>query len=417
MTNKRRLVFFFAVLFVIISLTVGVIFLNAGIGWLMEVTAPNSPDCSTVSYDGDGTETNPYEVSNVEQLQCIREHDLEANYVQVSDIDASETSSWHDGWGFVPIGKDTLGTTESHEFNGTFDGNGYNITDLTIEIGAKTDDYKIGMFSTVGSSGKVTNVSIADIHIQGGLLGSVGGIAGVNRGTIENSYVSGSVRGTFRVGGLVGLNDGGKIRKSYATGQVDGDSEVGGLVGGNYNGTINGSHSAAEVKNWDGLVGGLVGENKGGTIRESYATGDVRGRAPSGGVGGLVGANYQGKIESSYATGDVDGYEVVGGLVGNNTNGSKINESYAVGSVEGDERAGGLIGVSNGRVTNSYWDVEATGQPTSTGNGTGLTTVEMTGSAARDNMRGFDFMDTWRTVPEDYPALAWQEGGERDERE
>ena len=53
--------------------------------------------------------------------------------------------------------------------------------------------------------------------------------------------------------------------------------------------------------------------------------------------------------------------------------------------------------------------MNTTGQPTSTG-GTGLNTSEMTGSAARTNITGFDFTETWKAVtdPDDYPALAWQ---------
>jgi len=60
-------------------------------------------------------------------------------------------------------------------------------------------------------------------------------------------------------------------------------------------------------------------------------------------------------------------------------------------------------------VTDSYWDTQTTGQPTSDG-GTGLTTSEMTGSAATNNMQGFDFTSTWKTVtnPDDYPILAFQ---------
>ena len=30
-----------------------------------------APDCSTVEYDGEGTEADPYEVEDVDQLQCI----------------------------------------------------------------------------------------------------------------------------------------------------------------------------------------------------------------------------------------------------------------------------------------------------------------------------------------------------------
>jgi hypothetical protein len=56
------------------------------------VAGQSAPDCPQVSYNGDGTESNPYEVSNVSQLQCIQSQDLDKSYEVVSDIDASETS-------------------------------------------------------------------------------------------------------------------------------------------------------------------------------------------------------------------------------------------------------------------------------------------------------------------------------------
>ena len=57
-----------------------------------------------------------------------------------------------------------------------------------------------------------------------------GGLAGLNAGTISNSYATASVTAGAYVGGLVG-NNGGTISNSYATGNVSGSSYVGGLVG------------------------------------------------------------------------------------------------------------------------------------------------------------------------------------------
>ena len=55
---------------------------------------------------------------------------------------------------------------------------------------------------------------------------SVGGLVGVNDGTIANSYATGSADGgkgmLTSVGGLVGFNDGGTIGNSHATGSADG---------------------------------------------------------------------------------------------------------------------------------------------------------------------------------------------------
>jgi hypothetical protein len=61
-----------------------------------------------------------------------------------------------------------------------------------------------------------------------------------------------------------------------------------------------------------------------------------------------------------------------------------------------------------GSVSDSYWDINSTGQSSSHG-GNGLTTSEMQGSSASSSMSGFDFTDTWSIVEEDYPELQWQE--------
>ena len=114
-------------------------------------------------------------------------------------------------------------------------------------------------------------------------------------------------------------------------------------------------------------------------------------------------------VTKSYATGKVTGERWVGGISGQNVFGGTVSESYATGDVTGDFDVGGLAGLNSNTVEDSYWDVLTTGQPTSDG-GTGLTTSEMTGSAATGNMTGFGFTDTWVTVtdPDEYPILAWQ---------
>jgi hypothetical protein len=359
MRYKRKDILLFAGVFVVVLLALGV-------GWFVQT---DEPFCSTVAYEGEGTEANPYEVENVRQLQCIGVRGGEANYTQVSDIDASETSEWNSGEGFEPI-----------EFDDTFDGQGYNITNLTINRRGEA-----GLFSL--NTGQITNVSLVNVEATG--YAPVGGLVGENSGTVSNSYASGSVEGSsIYTGGLVGINFG-TISKSHASVSVDGEEEVGGLVGVNFGG---------------------------GVIENSYSDGSVDGTRV---VGSLVGRNHEdATVSNSYATGSVEGDEEVGGLVGSNTGGI-INESYATGSVNGSVNVGGLVGLNEyrefeGTVTESYWDMEKTGQSASAGNGTGLNTSEITGSAARGNMTGFNFTSTWETVtdPDDYPVLAWQ--AERD---
>ena len=119
-------------------------------------------------------------------------------------------------------------------------------------------------------------------------------------------------------------------------------------------------------------VGGLVAVND-GTISNCYCTGHVTGDEY---VGGLVGLTIGGStVEDSYFTGNVSGNLQVGGLAGRNT--GTVCNSYSTGSVTGTTSVGGLVGHGGvGIATNSFWDVQTSGQTTSAG-GTGKNTTEM----------------------------------------
>ena len=195
--------------------------------------------------------------------------------------------------------------------------------------------------------------------------GGVGGLVGrLYSGTVLNSYATGNVLGETTVGGLVGrvqqygqnygltfegadyLNYYGLIKNSYATG------------------TINYGNTSAN------RLGGLVGILNGGKIVNSYAT--AGGFGIYGGcdhIGGLVGdgSGFNGEgasgiIEDSFAhingTLSADCGQV-GGLAGSMGAGSTITDSFAYvsGSITGWNQVGGLIGVFNGTladITDSY---------------------------------------------------------------
>ena len=137
----------------------------------------------------------------------------------------------------------------------------------------------------------------------------------------------------------------------------------------------------------DRMAGTLAGVNL-GSVSVTYAYGSVAGGAGTTGssaaAGGLVGRN-SGAVTASYAGVSVSGgaSAQVGGLAGQNR--SRISYSYAAGAVSGGTSAsiGGLVGVNAGagRVSNSYWDKEATGQSASSGStaSAGQTTTALQG--------------------------------------
>ena len=290
-----------------------------------------APVVSAFSGSGSGTPGNPYIITTVEELQAMKDN-LSGYYALGNDINASATSGWNSGAGFIPIGTDT------NQFTGSFDGQGYKI--INLRINRPSTNY-VGLFGYVGSGGAVENVGLENENIKGNL----------------------------RVGGLVGFNDRGTVSNSYSTGSVSGSGDyAGGLVGINY-GTVSNSYSTGSVSG-DYIVGGLVGYNLYGTVSRSYSTGSVSGDNI---VGGLVGESY-GTVFNSYSTGSVSGDCIVGGLVGLNY--VNVSNSYSTGSVSGGDIVGGLVGVSYGTVSNSFWDKETSGKTTSAG-GTGKTTVQM----------------------------------------
>jgi murein DD-endopeptidase MepM/ murein hydrolase activator NlpD len=147
----------------------------------------------------------------------------------------------------------------------------------------------------------------------------VGGLAGCNLGSISNCYSAGQVSGSQDVGGLVGGNWEGSISNCSSTCVVSGlsgSNSIGGLVGINL-GSINNCYSTGAVSG-SSDVGGLVGYNDQNSISNCYSTGTVSG---SNSVGGLVGVNFYGNTSNCYSTGIVSGSSRVGGLVGYNYDG------------------------------------------------------------------------------------------------
>lgn len=238
------------------------------------------------SGEGSGTEQDPYIITNVYQLQEMN-NELDAWYELANDIDASATSEWNAGEGFVPIG------TYENRFWGYFDGKGHTITGLYIN---KPDTSYVALFGYVSNE----NADIRDLILT-----------------------QASIDGAGWVGVLVGCLRSGTVREcgTYA-GTVRGIGGVGGLVGEN-TGRILNCFASADVEALSGTSGGLVGRNSGfldvmfpsGKISNCYASGSVTGISN---VGGLVGYVYRGGsyISNCYAAAHVTGYDYIGGLVG-----------------------------------------------------------------------------------------------------
>ena len=373
-------------------------------------------------------------------LDAVRDN-LGGSYTLMNDLD-STTPGYEElagpeangGKGWQPIGGiDSL-------FTGTFDGQGHEIHNLFIN---RPDEGLVALFASVHRSGTVKDVGVVNVTING--YDSVGSLVASNGGTVSNSYSSGSVMGHGGVGGLVGMNlvdvlYDGTISDSYSTCSVTGQVIVGGLVGYNW-GIVSHSYSTGSASCPD-VAGGLIGADYGGSVSHSYSIASVTGEAAVGGlmgitensamsnsyssgnvigvdaVGGLMGVNYGSTVTCSYSTGNVTGNSNVGGLAG--VNAGNVSSSYSSGNVVGEQDVGGLVGFNQtgGAVSNSFWDIQTSGQATSDG-GTGKNTTEMkdivTFLVAGWNITTVDNPDTrnpsyiWNIVDTvTYPFLSWQ---------
>jgi filamentous hemagglutinin family protein len=326
---------------------------------------------------------------SMSDVQAINNEGLSGRYALANSMDATGVTGW------VPIGTDGNGQVvlnDGRGFNGTFQGLGNTISNLTIN---QPSGARVGLFGFIGSTGSVQNLGLIGGSVTGGSSSvEVGALAGFSQGTISRSYATSDVTGDRFVGGLVGENQG-TITGSYAGGNVIGSAVVGGLVGGNLGGTVESSHangavgSVAEQLTSNGFIplgfGGLVGINGGGlagniqapgTIKNSFATGTVTVTTAGEQAGGLVGGNDPGShIINSHASGtvnDIGGASFIGGLVGDNFQNATIRNSFATGAVNalsGGSAIGGLVGTNSTGATIS--NSSATGAVTSTGSEVG----------------------------------------------
>jgi filamentous hemagglutinin family protein len=368
------------------TLAPGAPLISFGNGASVEFTgAPTGSQSLTINNQ---SYTLLYSMSQVQSINSSSAS-LSGNYALALPLNASDVTNW------TPIGTNSDGTVlnSGNGFNGTFQGLGNTISNLTINSSAQY----VGLFGYIGS-GIVTNFGLVDGNVTstygGTSIAAVGSIAGFEgfggSGAIINSYATGEVSVNtagastfFSEGGLVG--NGGTIINSYAASSVNftgsGTSteiSVGGLLGGGQGRIVNSYSTGAVTLNFPTAnsfdfvdVGGLVGFYN-SSISNSYATGAVNINVPGTGsilqayVGGLVGQlnSNSSSIANSYATGAVStsiaanssSYENVGGLVGLSVLGA-ITNSYAEGGIVAppDSQAGGLVGSNiGGSIVNSY---------------------------------------------------------------
>jgi len=347
---------------------------------------------------GSGTEEDPYQVSILENLLWISTNDSCWNdyFIQINNIDAQETSSWNNGDGFIPIG------SEENPFTGYYDGQNFSI--FNLHVTGQLILYS-GLFGVIERA-HVSNLGLESVEING--QGLVGGLVGLSfcRSFVSNCYSSGLVSGDYiSIGGLVGCNmDSSLVVLCYSSCDVTGSgTSVGGLIGYNHLSTIMDSYSLGSVSGYQ-RVGGLVGYSFSSINQNSFSLGNVI--CSDDFAGGLMGYDAGSTVTNCFSHGSVSGISSIGGLIGWIHQSDNIDKCYSIGSVIGEGYIGGLIGHNfNSNVTNSFWDIQTSGQNLSSG-GTGKLTSEMTEVVTYTSLNSDGLIDPWDFVGNPYDDIS-----------
>ena len=237
--------------------------------------------------EGAGTEESPYLLFDPSDFKNLA-NDVNAgtsysgNYFKVAkkEIDFSGVS-------YTAIGKagyDSYGNEVPIAFSGNFDGNGVTIMNLSTNK---------ALFGYIGKNGIVANITIDESCKINGNTSNVAGIAGSNKGTIDNCINKTPVSSTsYHVAGICGDNMG-TISNCKNYGAITCNSEngmAGGIAGDLDAGKILNCENYGNVVSDGFWIGGIVGLITGQpcSVKNCQNQGDVTGRYDVGGIFGSV---------------------------------------------------------------------------------------------------------------------------------
>lgn len=294
-------------------------------GYLVRVYAVSkgknqSPYTDTyVGYPGSGTLSDPYRIYTAADLQGVYK---KGYYKLMNDVDLTEwinKNSPTEGW--PAIGKNGLTAVY-------FDGGGHTVSGLWCNT---TAEYN-GLFSNF-PDGYIQNLNVKVAkgkEVKGGdCTGIV--IGRFANGSIDHVTASGSINGSKRSGGVIGVAENLKISSSKFDGTLKSESE-------------------------NAILGGIAGEIKSGELTKSQAKTQVNASGNGIIAGALVG-NNNGKINSCYAEGAVSltgENSYASGLVGQNQASAVVENCYSVADASATLYAAGLVAYNYGKISNSY---------------------------------------------------------------
>lgn len=219
-------------------------------------------------------------------------------------------------------------------FCGTFEGNGHTISGLRLS----GDGSAQGLFRHLTETALVRDLKVQGDVAPGGSRSEIGGIAGINGGTITGCFFTGSIAGGDKVGGIAGVNQlTGIIEDCRVSGSIYGNHFIGGMAG-RSSGVIRGCVNTAAINttaqennvslsditienlttsesaNTVTDVGGIAGKSD-GVIRSCSNQGNVGYQHMGYNIGGIAGTQ-SGYVTDCENRGRILGRKEVGGIVG-----------------------------------------------------------------------------------------------------
>lgn len=264
------------------------------------------------------------------------------------------------GYKWIPIGADS-----GHYFSGSFNGQGHQIANMTVDIQTESSQAFGGLIGLMAKGGDIDNVAI---------------VSGSVSVTAKNAALAGAI--------VAQMENSGSIR--HCSSSIDITTEItdpadskensprsGGIVGNYFNTPRTGNkyilycYSTGQIKalgteasTSNGIIaGGIAGRLEDVTVEHCYSTGLIHtegGDNPY--SGGIVGhSSYRTLIKNCYSTADVTAistraatcYAIAGGISGTLSR-AQIENCYATGAIRAENRevttdgsevyAGGIVG-------------------------------------------------------------------------
>ena len=378
------------------------------------MTSLESVDESAVLAKGTYSISSAEELAKLARMQNSGKITAGSEFVLGADIDLSAYDNWE------PIGWEEGKLETANKFNGTFDGNGYTISNLT----SIWEDSSVGLFAdTVDSTFK--NVGLKNVNLNGMQAGSLVGRCEGNTLNVENCFAEDVVinntkidydghASQVRIGGLVGIMV--ELKNSFISSCYVNDANIKTLTGsacGIYNTMHNGNCNSItrncfavnlNITGKNGAYGigfidkkslvdncyayGMLSSANGGccgiaggdgTIKNCGFEGTINGGTNVGGINsGCLGASPV-YIENCFVKADIIGSKQVGGISGwLDCKGGYVKNCTFIGTISGttaDTKVGSIVGSGIEdilTVENCSYDKSLCGELPAIGDGLGI---------------------------------------------